>query len=333
LNSVYAGNQKVTARSFSRMAAAGGANEYGEQLANAKGGFTSKIIKSQLAVMNPFSNKGVITISAPRWKEEYKKQSNPFQFKEIKPEYIKGSKKYIPFTKELGQYIKAKPGKFALGLGLGSAGIGVAGLGLKGMFKKKEQIKQASYIDELQKISKLTDYEKEQNRRVKRKIAENSMYPTIGAMTIAGAVPLFLHDTIGNISEKPSYKYEAEDINDAVVNNIRTKQIEEDLKGKEEDKNKGLNKNFKDYIKKLEKTPFGEQVKPSFIDKIKANRFVKIPTDFAKYQYKDIVSKPFGNKHLAVSMGAGILAGKIYRDVMNNRYKNIKEKQFKLKGV
>ena len=134
-------------------------NEWGDPLNHVYAGNKKSIAKTFVKFNNRgvFNNRGIIEVGIPRWKSEYKKQPYSFQFKEISPEYIKGSKKYIPFYKELGQYIKAKPGKFALGAGLGLAGASAVGLGIKNIVSNKEHSKEAAYNagfeDELNKIA------------------------------------------------------------------------------------------------------------------------------------------------------------------------------------
>jgi hypothetical protein len=134
-------------------------------------------VKLIINSMNPFYNKNIVKANIPIWNKKYTAIPNPEAslqdftsllndeggekvnsilkflsnhqvkefnkkypaFKSISPEYIKGSKKYIPFYKDLGKYIKAKPGSFAKGLGLAAAGTGIAGLGIKQLLKKKEE--------------------------------------------------------------------------------------------------------------------------------------------------------------------------------------------------
>ena len=120
--------------------------------------------KMQMAVQNPTNNAGILEVSLPSWKEDIAAKikqnpevamgkekftqnmrmrgANPISANNIynlfnkskgieggvSPEFIKNSPKYKGLGfKELGQYIKAKPGQFAKGLGLGA--LGVAGLG------------------------------------------------------------------------------------------------------------------------------------------------------------------------------------------------------------
>jgi hypothetical protein len=189
-----------------------------------------------------------------------------------------------------------------------------------------EQIKQSAYIDELQKIAKLTDYEKEQNRRVKRQVSRNSLWPTVGAMGLVSVAPAFLQNVVG-IHENPFPKYDSQGISheDDLINKIR---IDQD-KDKSISNKKGLNKGFKNYIDALEKTPVGQnvEIKSSIFDKINQSKYVSGPKAFAKYQLSDIVHRPFSYKHKALAVGAGLVAGKVYRDVMMKKYKKEKEKQ------
>jgi hypothetical protein len=109
---------------------------------------------------NPFNNSGIIKAEMPTWKKEIsdlllqnpetekgfvpglgtKKEFDTLnQAKGIKgglsPEFIKGSPKYKGLgLSELGQYIKAKPGSFTKGLGLGALGLGGVGFGAKKLY-------------------------------------------------------------------------------------------------------------------------------------------------------------------------------------------------------
>lgn len=53
----------------------------------------------------------------------------------VPAEYIRGSDKYVPHSlRELGQYIKARPGRFASGVGLGALGLAGIGYGAHRLF-------------------------------------------------------------------------------------------------------------------------------------------------------------------------------------------------------
>lgn len=66
------------------------------------------------------------------------KKSKTFKDK-LGPEVFRESKHFNPMTiKELKQYIKTKPGRFAGGLGLTAAGLGSAGLGIKSLLVKRK---------------------------------------------------------------------------------------------------------------------------------------------------------------------------------------------------
>lgn len=194
--------------------------------------------------------------------------------------------------------------------------------------KYYEDIKQAAYVDELSKIAKLTDHEKEQNRRVKRAIANQSIYPTMATTAAGLAAPLLFKKDPGYMPNTSFGATSDIDATDSLISNIRANQIDEQIRERAK-KNKEFHYGFKSYINKLEKTPFGQDVKPTIVDKIRDSRLVSTSSQFLKQQGKDLVNRPFSNKHFYLSLAAGIVAGKVYRDVMNARYRNIKNKQSK----
>ena len=146
-----------------------GAKIYAAKAMRDPGGL-SKFFKQ---VLSARQGKNVVKTSIPVWKSEYKQQINPeavlikrrlepfigrsaakkkvikinktlASFKKVDPEYIKGSKKYKPFYKELGQYIKKRPGRFSGGVALGTAGAAAATYGasriIKGLKKQERPI-------------------------------------------------------------------------------------------------------------------------------------------------------------------------------------------------
>ena len=132
----------------------------------AKSGLKDKQKMLALRALNPFSNKGIVKMSVPTWHKDVANRvvenpetrgsfmkfsahhwaQNPVEnlqlyhqlknrgktFKGGVPtKYIKGSKDYQKLgLKEIGQYIKAKPGRFGAGVALGAAGIGAVGYGM-----------------------------------------------------------------------------------------------------------------------------------------------------------------------------------------------------------
>src|SRR5690606_10826984 len=118
--------------------------------------------------LNPFSNRGVLQASVPLWKTEIanqvrenpeaehllKKMEDPLfrmfnpqltergikkQFSDsvvaleggLDPKYLKGSQNYQRLgLRELGEYIRKHPARFAKGVGAGIAGVGLGGAGL-----------------------------------------------------------------------------------------------------------------------------------------------------------------------------------------------------------
>ena len=164
------------------------------------GGVSNTQLKMALKEISPFEplkaaissrrDKSVITASIPKWKANIVNNPESAMYRKrygailsdkviskleknlnnlmpafeggIPAEYIKGSKKYIPWTKEIGQYVKAKPGRFAAGLGVGLAGLSLAGIGASNMIKPKHemekrssfrQIKERAFLDELNKLA------------------------------------------------------------------------------------------------------------------------------------------------------------------------------------
>jgi hypothetical protein len=58
----------------------------------------------------------------------------------VGPEFVRGAKKFKPLSlKEIGQYIRAKPGRFAGGLGLGALGLAGVGLGGHQLYQAAKQ--------------------------------------------------------------------------------------------------------------------------------------------------------------------------------------------------
>lgn len=131
----------------------------------------------QLEIANPINNKGILEISMPTWKDEiaYKIKQNPetsmgfdkfysntkkqspitprFVIKNIynaldsakgveggvPTEFIKGAPNYKRLgLKELGSYIKNRPGSFTKGVGAFGLGAGLAGHGLYNILKKEK---------------------------------------------------------------------------------------------------------------------------------------------------------------------------------------------------
>lgn len=66
------------------------------------------------------------------------------------PEHFKASPSYQRLTpKEVLQYARAKPGRFAGGLALGAAGVGAAGYGIKRMLARRQE-KQAEVLTDFE---------------------------------------------------------------------------------------------------------------------------------------------------------------------------------------
>jgi len=152
-------------------------------------------------IAGAFSNSGkenVITMNIPTWRKDYKTKPDPDTIysmernsksvhvgremakqlakKDIKstraisfvsPEFIVESPHYKKTgLSEIYQYAKAKPGRFAAGIGLAAAvplSLAISGMGVKGYIdesikerkrRKNEQIKESAFIDELERISK-----------------------------------------------------------------------------------------------------------------------------------------------------------------------------------
>lgn len=134
-----------------------------------------------MASHNPFDNKGIVKASVPLWNKniahrvvknpeargsfkefsrariadpiskvvEYNELANNTKaFKHGLPSrYIKGSKNYQKLgLKEIGKYIKTKPGRFGTGVTLGTAGVGAVGYGLHKLLKKKS-IKESELME------------------------------------------------------------------------------------------------------------------------------------------------------------------------------------------
>jgi len=144
--------------------------------------------------------------------------------------YIKGSADYIPWTKELPEYIASKPGKFAAGVGLIGLSVGSSILGAKHfMDKHKDLIKKSSYSLGLRsEIEKLSDFYSDSGPEAK--LGPSPKAPNPGVVQKRLAKPAQPMKKIANLSIGDNKEINTKKLGGAIGSGVMTNEVFKNLK-------------------------------------------------------------------------------------------------------